>query len=126
MEISEEPLDDSKKLKMNSTILGGALRQLDIATFLWNEQGNFTSIYRCPECLTALWGPSPNASEVATLYAGTLDLSSSLEPVGHIWTRSAQPWFAFSDDDLLCEVQPTDYVPFIERFQASVEFGPEP
>ena len=70
-------------------------------------------------------GQTPS-NGVLSLRAGTFDDASWVVPSGHIWTRSAQPWFAFSDDDLLCEVQPTDYVPFIERFQASVEFGPEP
>jgi hypothetical protein len=42
--------------------------------------------------------------------------------MGHTWTRSAQPWFKFDPDDILCEVQPTDYVPFIEKFKAQVSF----
>ena len=33
----------------------------------------------------------------------------------------------FNEDDLLCDVQPTDYVPFIERFKAGTSFvaGPD-
>jgi hypothetical protein len=45
----------------------------------------------CSRCSTRLWSPS-RAAELAVLEAGTLDDASGLRPVGHIWTRSAQPW----------------------------------
>jgi len=59
---------------------------------------------------------------VLSLRAGTIDDTSWVVPAGHIWTRSAQPWFAFDPDDILCDVQPTDYVPFIEKFRSLLTF----
>ena len=50
------------------------------------------------------------------LRAGTLDDTSWVRPSGHIWQRSKQPWFRPDADDVLCDEQPTDYTPFIERF----------
>jgi len=51
-----------------------------------------------------------------SLRAGTLDDTSWVRPAGHIWLRSAQPWFSPDPADALCNRQPTDYTPFIERF----------
>lgn len=66
-------------------------------------------------------GQTPS-NGVLSLRAGTFDDTRWVVPAGHIWTRSAQPWFEFKADDILCEVQPTDYVPFIEKFKAGVSF----
>ena len=48
-------------------------------------------------------GPTVN------LKAGSLDDTSWLRPVGHIWTRRAQPWVRFEADALLHDAQPPDY-----------------
>jgi hypothetical protein len=53
----------------------------------------------CSRCSTRLWGPS-RVSGLAVLEPGTLDDTSWLRPVGHIWTRSAQPWIQISKDAL--------------------------
>ena len=45
-----------------------------------------------------------------------------VEPVGDIWTRSAQPWVAMSEQRLQTEQQPMDYAPFIERFRRQNRF----
>ncbi len=57
-----------------------------------------------------------------SLRAGTLDDTSWVEPVGDIWTRSALPWVALSGERLQTEQQPTDYIPFIERFRSQGHF----
>jgi len=59
-----------------------------------------------------------------SLRAGTFDDTSWIEPVGDIWTKSAQPWIKFSGDRLSTEGQPTDYAPFIERYRAQGRFAP--
>lgn len=59
---------------------------------------------------------------ILSLRAGTFDDPSWVVPSGHIWTRSAQAWFEFGPDDLVCEGQPTDYVPFMQKFQKDVMF----
>lgn len=59
---------------------------------------------------------------VLSLRAGTFDDTSWVVPSGHIWTRSAQPWFGFGADDIRWDAQPTDYVPLVQKFQAEVSF----
>lgn len=60
-------------------------------------------------------GQTPSIG-IFSLRAGTLDDTSWVRPAGHIWMRSAQPWFRSDPEDVLCDGQPTDYTPFIERF----------
>jgi hypothetical protein len=59
---------------------------------------------------------------VLSVRSGTLDDTSWVEPVGDIWTRSAQPWVNLAVDRLKAEQQPTDYAPFIERFRRQGRF----
>lgn len=59
---------------------------------------------------------------ILSLRAGTFDDPSWIVPSGHIWTRSAQPWFQFDTGDILCEQQPTDYIPYIKKFKANFSF----
>ncbi len=61
----------------------------------------------CRRCATTLWGRS-RAPELAILEPGTLDDTSWFSPVGHIWTRSAQPWVQIPDDTVSCPQQPDD------------------
>ncbi len=59
----------------------------------------------CSRCSTRIWNPS-SVSGLAVLEAGTLDDTSWLRPVGHIWTRSAQPWFEIPEGALDFPEQP--------------------
>lgn len=58
-----------------------------------------------------------------SLRAGTFDDTSWVEPVGDIWTKSAQPWIKFDADRLRTQGQPTDYAPFLERYRAQRRFA---
>jgi hypothetical protein len=49
--------------------------------------------------------------------SGTLDDTSWVEPVGDIWTRSAQSWVAPSHDRIRFERQPTNYASLIGQRQ---------
>jgi hypothetical protein len=49
--------------------------------------------------------------------AGSLDDTSWLFPVGHIWTRSAQPWVAIPQDAANCDVQPASFASIIEAWR---------
>ena len=59
----------------------------------------------CSRCSTRLFGPS-SVSGLAVVEPGTLDDTSWLRPVAHIWTRSAQPWVAIPDGALRFEQEP--------------------
>ena len=92
-------------------------------TFEWDsDAGNRRFGYFCGECGCRIaHGQTPSIGFLS-LRAGTFDDPGWVEPAGHIWTASAQPWFKFNTDDILCDAQPTDYMPFVERFNAQVSF----
>lgn len=67
--------------------------------------GRFKRSHFCGRCSTRLWGPS-TVTGLAVLEPGTLDDTSWLHPVGHIWTRSAQPWVQIPESSLRFDQQP--------------------
>jgi hypothetical protein len=67
--------------------------------------GRVKQAHFCAQCSTRLWGPSSVAG-LAVLEPGTLDDTSWLNPIGHIWTRSAQPWVVIPDNELSFSEQP--------------------
>jgi hypothetical protein len=60
----------------------------------------------CGRCATRLWGEPIKLPGLAVLRPGTLDDTSWLHPIGHIWTRSAQRWVRIPDDALNFSKQP--------------------
>lgn len=91
-----------------------------------SDAGNSRYGAFCGNCGCRIAHGQLPSNGILSLRAGTFDDTSWIVPSGHIWTRSAQPWFEFGADDVLCDVQPADYAPFIQRFQASVSFSGEP
>ncbi len=61
----------------------------------------------CRRCRTRVFARS-RFEALTIVEPGTLDDTSWLEPVGHIWTRSAQPWVRLPEGVLRCEQQPGD------------------
>ena len=70
------------------------------------------SAANCGRCGTRLYGERAGRS-TANVRAGTLDDISDLRPVGHIWTRSRQPWVEIPEGALAFETQPDDFVVFV-------------
>ena len=62
----------------------------------------------CAQCATRLWSEPPKHPNLAIVRPGTLDDTSWLKPVAHIWTRSAQPWFVFPPGAVRFEQHPPD------------------
>jgi hypothetical protein len=71
----------------------------------------------CATCFTRLWSEPEKFPQISTLRPGTLDDTSWLRPVAHIWTRSKQPWIEIPEDTLNYEKQPDDYLPMIRAFK---------
>jgi hypothetical protein len=71
----------------------------------------------CDGCATRLWSEPARFPQVATLRPGTLDDTSWLRPVGHIWTRSAQPWVSIPQGTLNFAGQPEDYAGLIQAWR---------
>jgi len=63
--------------------------------------------HHCPECGVAIWFSSPDYSGIVALKPGTLDDTSSLQPIAHMWFRSAQPWLQIADNLPVFQEQPT-------------------
>ena len=60
----------------------------------------------------------PRANDkVSIVKPGTLDDTSWLYPVGHIWTRSAQPWVQIPRDSVIHEGHPADLTPLMEAWR---------
>ncbi|MEW6271810.1 MAG: GFA family protein [Thermodesulfobacteriota bacterium] len=92
-------------------------------TFEWtSDAGNRRLGWFCGACGSRIAHGQIPSSGVLSVRSGTLDDTSWVEPVGDIWTRSAQPW-ALSGDRLRSEQQPTDYAPFVERFRRQGRFA---
>jgi hypothetical protein len=96
-------------------------------TVTWkSDAGNERYGTFCGACGCRIAHGQTPSNGILSLRAGTFDDPSWVVPAGHIWTRSAQPWFEFNADDILWEAQPTDYVPLIEKFKAGVTFEEPP
>lgn len=58
-----------------------------------SESGRGQQVWRCPECLVALWSNYGGATDVLRFVrVGTLDRSDKVGPDIHIYTRSKLPW----------------------------------
>ena len=87
-----------------------------------SDGGNRRFGWFCGDCGTRI-AHGQGVSGILSLRSGTLDDTSWVEPVGDIWTRSAQPWALEGSDRLRTEQQPTDYGPFMERYRAQGRFN---
>jgi hypothetical protein len=68
------------------------------------DSGRPHDVYRCPECLTAVWSDYGRRPSLRFVRVGTLDDPKLLPPDVHIFTRSKQPWVRLPDDVPAVEV----------------------
>lgn len=78
--------------------------------------GRRKNVFRCPQCLTALWSAHLQPSSYVNVYVGTLNEASKLKPVGHIWTQDAQPWIVLPNDGLVFQQEAPDPELFIRAW----------
>ena len=83
--------------------------------------GQQRQIFRCPQCLAALWSEKLDSKEMITVYAGTLDNSATLRPVAHIWTSDAQPWITLPQESLQFRENPPSLQPIVEAWRRQCE-----
>ena len=82
-----------------------------------HESGRIISCIFCGDCGTRLYH-NPRANMAITVVkSGTLDDAAQLRPVGHIWTRSAQKWFAIPADAVTYDGQQPDMSRLIAAWQ---------
>ena len=63
--------------------------------------------HHCVQCGVAVWFSSPGYEGIVALKPGTLDDTSSLRPIAHMWYRSAQPWLDVGDKVPVYQEQPS-------------------
>ena len=82
------------------------------------DDGRIKGAHFCSRCITPLWGES-SVTGLAVLDPGTLDDTSWLRPVGHIWTRSAQPWVSIPEGALSFSEQANeeDYLALVRAWK---------
>ncbi len=67
----------------------------------------------CGSCSTRLWGEPVKAPQIAIVQPGTLDDTSWVRPVAHIWTRSAMPGTVFAPGAIKFEKMSGDFAALI-------------
>ena len=82
------------------------------------DSGRAKALVFCPDCGTRLWHEPRDGADIS-IKPGTLDDTSWLRPVGHLWTRSKQPWVQIEPGLLEYEGQPESFDALIAAFQES-------
>lgn len=72
----------------------------------------------CGDCGVRITTEFSRMPEILNLKPGTLDDTSWLSPVAHIWRRSAQPWVPVPEGALCFDEQPTDFTPVLQAWAA--------
>ena len=71
----------------------------------------------CDRCGTRLLHLPDTNTAIAALKAGTLDDTSWLDPVAHIWLSSRQPWVVIPEGVIRYDGQPTDFPGLFEAWR---------
>jgi hypothetical protein len=66
-------------------------------TSMPTDSGKPHTVFRCPQCGTAVWSEYGGVTALRFVRVGTLDEPAALPPDVHIYTRSKQPWVALPD-----------------------------
>jgi hypothetical protein len=72
----------------------------------------------CGECGARIYGSRKSRPESMNLRAGTLDDTTWLTPVAHMFMRSAQPWIKPADGAECFEEDPPGYAPLAQKWCA--------
>jgi hypothetical protein len=82
-----------------------------------HESGRVIDCVTCAKCGSRLFHEPRANTKITIVKAGNLDDTSWLFPVGHIWTRSAQPWVAIPPDGANCDGQPPNFGNIMEAWR---------
>ena len=80
----------------------------------------------CIQCHTRLWSEPENRPQLAVVRPGTLDNTSWLRPVAHVWTKSAQAWFEFPAGVVRYATQPDDLMELVQLWRDRTARAPAP
>jgi hypothetical protein len=71
----------------------------------------------CSDCGGRVYGERSARPDLIAIRAGTVDDTSWLRPVAHVYMRSAQPWEQISGDTECFETVPKDFWSLTEKWQ---------
>ena len=87
----------------------------------YGESGNPKDCAFCPDCGSRIYHAAATDEEMYSIKGGTVDNAQALQPAGHIWLRSAQPWGMVNRENLLCyQTEPESFDDLIERYRSSL------
>ncbi|MES2949866.1 MAG: GFA family protein [Pseudomonadota bacterium] len=72
----------------------------------------------CPSCGTRLFHQVQGQAQILSIKPGTLNNTRWLEPVGHIWTDSKQPWVQLAQGALQYPQNPPDFAGLMAAWSA--------
>lgn len=95
----------------------------DPARVEWSaDSGTIRCGLFCGACGSRIVNGGKPSTGVFSLRAGTLDDTGWVQPVGDIFTRSAQPWVRFVEGGIRWEGAAGDYAPIAAAFAAQGRF----
>ena len=95
----------SLPVKADDFTIDGPLESWERGTDL----GTRTRCFFCPRCGSRLYHRSSRTDATVTVKGGSLDDTSWLKPVAHIWVSRKQPWIALDPAGPAHQTQP-DYL----------------
>lgn len=72
----------------------------------------------CPDCGTRLFHQVLGQEEVMSIKPGTLEDTRWLQPAGHIWTASRQPWVRLDEGSLRYPGNPDNFEALLAAWHA--------
>jgi hypothetical protein len=90
----------------------------------WNrvaDSGHTVQCAFCPVCGTRMFHLPSRNQEIINVKPGTLDDTKWIDPVGHLWTSSAQSGTCIPDQRLQYTRQPKTFGPLFAARQAEYE-----
>jgi hypothetical protein len=80
------------------------------------DSGVQSTYWFCPDCGGRVYGERASRPDIRVVRAGTLDDTSLVRPVAHIYMRSAQPWEKIPEAECF-EIMPADFWSLAEKWR---------
>jgi hypothetical protein len=82
-----------------------------------SPSGANVTTWFCGECGARLYGEREGRPDTMNLRAGTLDDTTWLTPIAHLFTKSAQGWVQPASGAECFELAPKDFVALAQRWR---------
>lgn len=113
---------ESVLVRLGALLITGEMKTWSRKT----DSGNTTECHFCPDCGSRIFHQGTHRTgtdTIVSLKGGTLDVIGRMEPVGHIWLKSAQAGFRADANAMRYDRQPESYADLISAFAARYGVG---